>query len=233
MVGKTCELVERVKTLDDPRQQYRNLKHRLEDILVLGFCGTLGGCEDFAEIVAWANLNLAFFRTFLTLPRGIPSHDTFNRVFAVIPSATLQEVLLALVVGAAWAAPRRMGAHRRQDHASYTSQVHRTGRLACRQRVVVHREISVVIYCFSDIESARTSTRPMCDYWLNVGSLDPSRSERVQPLWVCCWLAISLEDFPVSAVRAYKRRRGLRPLNTIGSCENGLIPGRSNSGACS
>jgi predicted transposase YbfD/YdcC len=94
MVAKTCELVDRVKTIDDPRRQCRNLKHRLEDILVLGFCGTLSGCDDFEEIVDWAKQNLDFFRTFLTLPHGIPSHDTFNRVFAVIPSATLQEVLL-------------------------------------------------------------------------------------------------------------------------------------------
>jgi len=39
-----CELVDRVKTIPDYRRQCRNLKHRLEDILVLGFCGTLAGC---------------------------------------------------------------------------------------------------------------------------------------------------------------------------------------------
>ena len=94
MVGKTCELVDLAKTIADPRRQCANLKHLLQDILVLGFCGTLAGCEDFVQLVTWANINLAFFRTFLALPHGIPSHDTFNRVFALIPSATLQEVLL-------------------------------------------------------------------------------------------------------------------------------------------
>lgn len=94
MVAKTCELVERAKTIADPRRQCANRKHLLEDILVLGFCGTLAGCEDFVQLAAWANINLAFFRTFLALPHGIPSHDTFNRVFSVIPCDTLQEVLL-------------------------------------------------------------------------------------------------------------------------------------------
>src|SRR3954447_17491300 len=94
MVAKTCELLERVRTIADPRRQCRNLKHRLEDILVLGLCGTLAGCEDFTEMVTWAGINLDFFRTFLTLPHGIPSHDTFLRVFAVVPPATLQVVLL-------------------------------------------------------------------------------------------------------------------------------------------
>jgi len=94
MVVMTCELVERAKTIPDPRRQCRNLKHRLEDILVLGFCGVLAGGDDFVEIADWANQHHAFFRTFLELPGGIPSHDTFNRVFATVKPATLQEVFL-------------------------------------------------------------------------------------------------------------------------------------------
>ncbi len=94
MVRMTCELVERARTIADPRRQCKNLKHRLEDIVVLGFCGVLAGCDDFVEIADWANLNSAFFRTFLELPHGIPSHDTFNRVFAVLQPTALQEVLL-------------------------------------------------------------------------------------------------------------------------------------------
>src|SRR5207302_4703330 len=75
-------------------RQCRNLKHPLADILVLGFCGVLAGGDDFVEIVAWAQHNIAFFRTFLELPHGIPSHDTFNRVFATVKPAALQAVLL-------------------------------------------------------------------------------------------------------------------------------------------
>jgi predicted transposase YbfD/YdcC len=94
MVEKTCELVARVKLIPDPRRQCLNLKHRLEDILVLGFCGVLAGCDDFVELAEWAQLNSTFFSTFLELPNGIPSHDTFNRVFALVKTTTLQDVLL-------------------------------------------------------------------------------------------------------------------------------------------
>src|SRR3954464_7270262 len=94
MVVKACELVDRAKTIPDPRRQCRNLKHRLEDIIVLGFCGVLAGCDDFVEIADWAQQNVVFFRTFLELPHGIPSHDTFNRVFTLVKPAALQEVLL-------------------------------------------------------------------------------------------------------------------------------------------
>jgi len=94
MAAMTCALVERLETIADPRRPGENLKHRLVDILVLGFCGVLAGCDDFVEIAEWATGNEAFFRTFLELPHGIPSHDTFTRVFALLRPATLQEVLL-------------------------------------------------------------------------------------------------------------------------------------------
>jgi hypothetical protein len=90
----TCALVEKLETITDPRRQCANLKHPLVDIIIVGFCGVLGGCEDFVEIAEWAKGNEAFFRTFLELPHGIPAHDTFNRVFALLKPTTLQEVLL-------------------------------------------------------------------------------------------------------------------------------------------
>ena len=90
----TCALMERLERIPDPRRQCANLKHPLVDVIMLGFCGVLAGCEDFVEITTWGKLHEAFLRTFLELPQGIPSHDTLTRVFAVLPAATLQAVLL-------------------------------------------------------------------------------------------------------------------------------------------
>lgn len=94
MPALTCALVEKLETIADPRRQCANLKHPLVDVIIVGFCGVLGGCEDFVEIATWAQGNEAFSRSFLALPHGIPSHDTFNRVFAVLKPAVLQAVLL-------------------------------------------------------------------------------------------------------------------------------------------
>lgn len=94
MPAKTCALVERLDALVDPRRQCANLKHPLVDVIMLGFCGVLAGCEDFVEIAEWATEHEEVLGTFLALPHGIPSHDTFNRVFALLPPSTLQEVLL-------------------------------------------------------------------------------------------------------------------------------------------
>jgi predicted transposase YbfD/YdcC len=94
MVTMTCDLVERLQSIPDHRRQCQNLKHHLVDILVLGFCGTLAGCDDFVELADWATDNVEFFRTFLELPNDIPSHDTFNRTFAAVQPAALQAVIL-------------------------------------------------------------------------------------------------------------------------------------------
>jgi predicted transposase YbfD/YdcC len=91
---KSSALINRLQAIADPRRQCQNLKHQLQDILVLGFCGVLAGCDDFVEMAAWARLHEDFFRTFLELPNGIPAHDTFTRVFAMVHAPTLQGILL-------------------------------------------------------------------------------------------------------------------------------------------
>jgi DDE_Tnp_1-associated len=57
MPAMTCALVERLEMVVDPRRQGENLKHRLVDIIILGFCGVLAGCDDFVEIAEWAKVN--------------------------------------------------------------------------------------------------------------------------------------------------------------------------------
>jgi predicted transposase YbfD/YdcC len=94
MPAMTCALVERLQTIPDPRRQSENRKHPLVDIIILGFCGVLAGCDDFVEIAEWAKGQEAFFGSFLELPPGIPAQDTFTRVFAMLKAATVQEVLL-------------------------------------------------------------------------------------------------------------------------------------------
>jgi hypothetical protein len=95
MIEKTCDLIELVQTLPDPRRQTRNRKHRLVDVLVSAFCAILANNDTFVEIAVWANEHQDFLRTFLELPNGIPSHDTYTRVFALVRPEVLQQVLVA------------------------------------------------------------------------------------------------------------------------------------------
>jgi predicted transposase YbfD/YdcC len=94
MAEKTCELLEQLQMLPDPRRQGKNLKHRLDEIVMIGFCAVLAGANDCVEIAAWASRQRDFLDTFLDLRNGVPSHDTFSRVLSLLPSATLQGILL-------------------------------------------------------------------------------------------------------------------------------------------
>jgi len=88
-------LVDALAAVPDPRRQCENLRHQLVDILVIGFCAVLGGCDDFVQIEQFARAKEPFLRRFLTLPNGIPSHDTFRRVFQAVSPSALQACLIA------------------------------------------------------------------------------------------------------------------------------------------
>jgi predicted transposase YbfD/YdcC len=69
--------------LPDPRVD-RTKKHRLGDILVIAICAVIAGADSFPEIETFGQAKHAWLKRFLALPNGIPSHDTFNRVFAAL-----------------------------------------------------------------------------------------------------------------------------------------------------
>ena len=67
--------------VEDPRVE-RTKRHRLRDIIILAMCGVICGAEGWGEIEEFGRAKEAWFRELLKLPNGIPSHDTFGRVFA-------------------------------------------------------------------------------------------------------------------------------------------------------
>jgi len=76
------------ETLADPRVE-RGRHHPLINVVVLALCGTLAGADGWAEIERYGWAKLDFFRQFLDLPHGIPSHDTFGRVFGRLKPGAL------------------------------------------------------------------------------------------------------------------------------------------------
>jgi predicted transposase YbfD/YdcC len=77
--------------LPDPRRETANKLHRLTDILVIATCAVIGGAESWEAIAEYGRTKEAFFRRCLTLENGIPSPDTFERVFAKLaPGAFAQ-----------------------------------------------------------------------------------------------------------------------------------------------
>lgn len=79
--------------LIDPRVERTKL-HSLKDILALTICGVLSGCNDWEEIELYGISKVKWLKTFLSLPNGIPSHDTINRVFAALNPTDVQECFI-------------------------------------------------------------------------------------------------------------------------------------------
>ena len=84
--------------VQDPRVERTKL-HRLQDIIILAICGVLCGAEGWVEIEEFGNAKEAFFTELLGLPNGIPSHDTFGRVFALLDPKEFEASFVQWVQG--------------------------------------------------------------------------------------------------------------------------------------
>jgi predicted transposase YbfD/YdcC len=80
---KAFDLATIFAAVEDPRIERTKL-HRLVDILMIAVCGVICGAEGWVEIEEFGKAKEAWFGSWLALPNGIPSHDTFGRVFARI-----------------------------------------------------------------------------------------------------------------------------------------------------
>lgn len=82
--------------LTDPRVE-RGKEHLLVDILTITLCAVICGADDWVAVATFGQVKEPWLRTFLTLPNGIPSHDTFGRVFRLLDPDELRRCFLTWV----------------------------------------------------------------------------------------------------------------------------------------
>ena len=73
---------EHFSSVDDPR--HHNIQHKLIDIIIIAICAIICGAESWTQVSEYGRSKHDWFKQFLELPSGIPSHDTFGRIFAII-----------------------------------------------------------------------------------------------------------------------------------------------------
>jgi predicted transposase YbfD/YdcC len=82
-------ITEHFSGLEDPRQD--NRRHLLLDIIVVAICAAICDADTWADVELFGEAKEKWFRGFLELPHGIPSHDTFGRVFALLDPEQFQQ----------------------------------------------------------------------------------------------------------------------------------------------
>ena len=91
----TASLLRFFKDIADPRG--KNIIHKLHDILVIAICAVICGADGWVEVEEFGQSKQSWFKRFLDLPAGIPSHDTFGRVFARLEPDAFEKCFTAWI----------------------------------------------------------------------------------------------------------------------------------------
>src|SRR3954452_8426203 len=128
--------------IEDPRCPGK-VGHRLLDILVIAVCAVVACAESWCDIALYGRSKLAWLRTFLELPNGIPSHDTFRRVFMLIDPDAFEAGFTAWVGSLLAGFKREVVAidgktlRRSFDHGREQSPLHLVSAWACERGLVL------------------------------------------------------------------------------------------------
>jgi predicted transposase YbfD/YdcC len=93
---RPASIVDHFADLPDPRREQGRI-HRLDEILFIATCAVLCGADNWVQIADYAHSKIDWLKTFLTLPGGIPSHDTFRRVSCLIDPLAFQRCFSAWI----------------------------------------------------------------------------------------------------------------------------------------
>jgi predicted transposase YbfD/YdcC len=139
---RSAALVDHFGALEDPRID-RQKQHQLLDILIIAICAVLCGANDWVAVETFGKAKQEWFQRFLALPNGIPSHDTFGRVFALLSPDQLQEGFVSWIQAVAEVTDGQVVAidgktlRRSYDRRSAKAAIHMVSAWATQNRLVL------------------------------------------------------------------------------------------------
>ena len=139
--GAIEEFEEIFEDLEDPRTGNAK-RHELHEILVIGFCPLLSSGETCADMALFGRSKLEFLQEFLRLEHGVPSHDTFSRVFRLLDTDCFHTWFIGFLKHFAEACQGVVAIdgktlRRSFDRASAASPLHLVSAWAADQRLVL------------------------------------------------------------------------------------------------
>jgi len=129
-------------SVPDPRID-RTKRHSLKDIIVIAICAVICGADGWVAVEEFGKSKIDWFRRFLDLPNGIPSHDTFGRVFSLLDSEQFMDCFANWISNVARLTAGEVIAvdgktlRRSFDTASSKSAIHMVSAWACENGLVL------------------------------------------------------------------------------------------------
>lgn len=151
--------------LEDPRHALGR-RHQLLDIIAIAICATLSGADTWVDVSAYGRAKEAWLRTFLQLPHGIPSHDTFARVFAALDGEQFQACFMQWVRAVVKVLPGQVIAI--------------DGKTACASHDGPDPSIATHMV-------SRPGQRPMASFWVRSRSTKRVTKSPLFPSCCICW----------------------------------------------
>jgi predicted transposase YbfD/YdcC len=137
-----CAFSAHFADLPDPRID-RCKRHELLDVVTIALCAVICGADTWVGVAEFGRSKAAWLRTFLALPNGVPSHDTFGRVFAALDPAAFETAFLGWVQALATATAGQVVAidgktvRRSHDRSNGRGPLHLVSAWASANRLVL------------------------------------------------------------------------------------------------